>query len=191
MITVISGTNRKGSRCRAFAHKYYEFLSELIGKEEVSFLALEDIPQTWLSSAMYEEGGQHPDLTKIQDEYILPADGFVFISPEYNGSFPGVLKLFIDACSVRNYARNFKGKKAALVGVSTGRAGNLRGMSHLAGVLHYLGATTMPNQLPISSIAQLMNTAGEVTHEDTLIVMKKHAQEFAQFVGVLEGVKVR
>ncbi len=183
MITVISGTNRKGSRCRAFAYKYFEFLSEILGKKEVRFLALEDIPQNWLSSAMYEEAAQHPDLAKIQDEYILPAEGFVFFSPEYNGSFPGVLKLFIDACSVRNYSRNFKGKKAALVGVATGRAGNLRGMSHLAGVLHYLGVITMPNQLPISSIAQLMDISGEITHEETLVVMKMHAQEFAQFVG--------
>lgn len=183
MITVISGTNRKGSRCRAFAYKYYEFLSEVLGTKQVRFLALEDIPQTWLSASMYEDGGQHSDLAKIQDEYILPADGFVFISPEYNGSFPGILKLFIDACSVRNYARNFKGKKAALVGVATGRAGNLRGMSHLAGVLHYLGATTLPNQLPISSIAQLMNSSREVTHPETLAVMKTHAQEFAQFIG--------
>lgn len=183
MITVISGTNRKGSRCRAFAHKYYELLSEALGTKQVRFLALEDIPQTWLSSSMYEDGGQHPDLARIQDEYILPADGFVFISPEYNGSFPGILKLFIDACSVRNYARNFKGKKAALVGVATGRAGNLRGMSHLAGVLHYLGATTLPNQLPISSIAQLIDTNGQISHPETLTVMKMHTQEFAQFIG--------
>jgi chromate reductase len=188
MITVISGTNRKGSRCRAFAHKYYEFLSELLGKEQVRFLALEDIPQTWLSSAMYEEVGQHPDLARIQDEYILPAEGFVFISPEYNGSFPGILKLFIDACTIRNYAHNFKGKKAALIGVATGRAGNLRGMSHLAGVLHYLGASTLPNQLPISSIAQLIDASGQITHPETLAVMKMHAQEFAQFVGANRNV---
>jgi NAD(P)H-dependent FMN reductase len=167
---------------------YFVFLSELLGKEEVRFLALEDIPQNWLSSAMYEATAQHPDLAKIQDEYILPAEAFVFISPEYNGSFPGVLKLFIDACTIRQYALNFKGKKAALVGVATGRAGNLRGMSHLAGVLHYLGATTLPNQLPISSIAQLMDANGEITHPETLDVMKMHAQEFAQFVGA--GYKV-
>lgn len=182
MITVVSGTNRKGSRCKVFAQQYFEFLRGALGEEEVKFLALEDIPQSWLSADMYAEAGQDPELTAIQDEYILPARGFVFISPEYNGSFPGVLKLFIDACSIRKYAQNFKGKKAALVGVASGRAGNLRGMSHLAGVLHYLGTTTMPDQLPISQISNLLNDENQIVDEATLEVMQAHAKAFSQFV---------
>ncbi len=186
MITVISGTNRKGSRCKVFAQQYFEFLREQMGGEEVKFLALEDIPQAWLSAEMYSAEGQQHELTAVQDEYVLPARAFVFISPEYNGSFPGVLKLFIDACSVREYAKNFKGKKAALLGVASGRAGNLRGMSHLAGVLHYLGTATMPNQLPISQIGSLLDENDRIIDEDTLKVMKEHATAFSRFVH--EGV---
>lgn len=189
MITLISGTNRKGSRCKVFAEQYFLFLQEMLGEEEVKFLALEDISQEWLAADMYVEERQDPDLAAIQDEYILPASAFVFISPEYNGSFPGALKLFIDACSVREYARNFKGKKAALVGVATGRAGNLRGMSHLAGVLNYLGTVTMPDQLPISSIASLLDDNQKIVDQDTLAVMKSHAQAFARFVGAEQLVK--
>ena len=182
MITVISGTNRKGSRCKVFAQQYFEFLREAVGEEAVRFLALEDISQEWLAADMYIQERQDPELAAIQDEYVLPAQAFVFISPEYNGSFPGALKLFIDACSIRQYAANFKGKKAALVGVSTGRAGNLRGMSHLAGVLNYLGTVTMPDQLPISRIAELLNADMHITDEVTLAVMKAHAEEFVRFV---------
>lgn len=189
MITLISGTNRKGSRCKIFAEQYYRFLQEILGEDQVQFLALEDISQEWLAADMYIEERQDPGLGAIQDQYILPAQAFVFISPEYNGSFPGALKLFIDGCSVREYARNFKGKKAALVGVSTGRAGNLRGMSHLAGVLNYLGTVTMPDQLPISSIASLLDKKGNITDEDTLAVMKSHAKAFARFVGAEQLVK--
>jgi len=181
MITVISGTNRKGSRCKVFAEKYSKLLAKIV-EEEVKFLALEDIPHDWYQAAMYIEEGQQPSLTAIQDEYILPAQSFVFVSPEYNGSYPGTLKLFIDACSIRQYAKNFKGKKAALVGVASGRAGNLRGMSHLAGVLNYLGTTTLPNQLPISSISTLLDEQNEID-EDALSVMLAHAREFAEFLG--------
>ena len=180
MITVISGTNRKGSRCKVFAEKYSKLLSKIVDTE-VKFLALEDLPHDWYQAAMYFEDGQQPSLTAIQDEYILAADAFVFISPEYNGSYPGVLKLFIDACSIRRYADNFKGKKAALVGVATGRAGNLRGMSHLAGVLNYLGTTTMPNQLPISSIGVLVDDQNNLD-EETVAVMLQHAKDFAKFM---------
>jgi len=77
------------------------------------------------------------------------------------------VKLFIDACSIRNYADNFKGKKAAIVGVAAGRAGNLRGMEHLTGVLNYLGTTIMPNRLPISSIGGLLDEDKKLKDEAT------------------------
>lgn len=182
MTTVISGTNRKGSICKRYAEKYYALLSEILG-DEVQFLALEDIPHDWFSADMYASGRMTPTLAAIQDQYILPADSFVFVSSEYNGSFPGALKLFIDACTVREYARNFKGKKAALVGVASGRAGNLRGMHHLAGVLNYLGTTTLPDQLPISKANTLLDENREIADADTLKTLALHAQDFARFIG--------
>ena len=147
--------------------------------EEVKLLALENIPHDWFHEDMYNT--QSASLTKLQDEYILPADKFVFVTPEYNGGFPGSVKLFIDACSIREYSRNFKNKKAALLGVASGRAGNLRGMDHLAGVLNYLGTVTMPNKLPISQIKELKDKEGTIVDEDTLQVMEAHAKDFLAF----------
>jgi NAD(P)H-dependent FMN reductase len=181
MTTVISGTNRKGSICKAYAEKYYELLSEILG-DQVQFLALEDLPHDWFSPDMYAKGQMPPSLMAIQDQYILPADSFVFVSSEYNGSFPGALKLFIDACTVREYSRNFKGKKAALVGIASGRAGNLRGMHHLAGVLNYLGTTTLPDQLPISRADMLLDVNRQIADPDTIQALTRHAQDFAKFI---------
>lgn len=178
MITVISGTNRSGSACLAFAKQYEALLREKTA-EEVRLLALEHIPHDWFTEAMYTE--QAPSLATLQDEFILPASKLVIVSPEYNGSFPGVLKLFIDACSVRAYSKNFGGKKAALVGVATGRAGNLRGMEHLTGILNYLGTTVMPDKLPISRISALRAENGEVADEATLKVLSEHASQFVDF----------
>lgn len=178
MITVISGTNRKNSECLRFAQLYYDML-KANSDEKVKLLALENIPHDWFHEEMYTT--QSASLTKLQDEYILPADKFVFFIPEYNGGFPGTVKLFIDACSIRAYNRNFKGKKAALLGVASGRAGNLRGMDHLAGVLNYLGTITMPNKLPISQIKQLKDEEGAITDQNTLEAMEAHAKDFLAF----------
>ncbi len=82
---------------------------------------------------------------------------------------------------MREYFHNFDGKKAALIGVATGRAGNLRGMEHLTGVLNYLGTIVMPNKLPISRISKLKNGNGEIADEETLKVMDAHAREFLAF----------
>lgn len=178
MITVISGTNRKNSECLEFARLYCEMLRQKTALE-IKLLALEDINYAWIHPDMYAT--QAPELARLQDEYLLYAEKVVYVTPEYNGSFPGVLKLFIDACSVRAYKATFKGKKAALVGVATGRAGNLLGMDHLTGVLHHMGTIVMPNRLPISRIRDLQNEGGEIIDPATIAVMEQHVMEFLGF----------
>jgi NAD(P)H-dependent FMN reductase len=183
MITVISGTNNKGSNTKVFAQHYFELLQARTD-QEVKFLALEDIASDWFHPNMYASGELSPSLIAVQDEYILPAEQFVIFSPEYNGGFAGALKLFIDACSVRQYADNFKGKQIALLGVAAGRAGNLRGMEHLTGIFNYLGAHIMPNRLPISQINKILShDKTAIQDEGTLKVMAEHAEEFLQFIG--------
>ena len=154
MITIVSSTNRKQSEALQFARHYEQRLREKTD-QEVKLLALENIPHDWFHPDMYAKGGQSESLSALQDEYLLPAEKFVFIIPEYNGGVPGALKLFIDGCSVRAYKPTFKGKKAALVGIATGRAGNLRGMDHMTDILHHVGTVVLRNELPISSIERI------------------------------------
>ena len=180
MITVISGTNRKNSGCLTFATKYQQLLRAHTD-EPVKLLALEQIPHDWFHAEMYSRKGQSESLACIQDEYMLPAGKFVFLIPEYNGGFPGSVKLFIDACSVRKYKQTFMGKKAALVGIATGRAGNLRGMDHMAGVLNHVGIVVMPDKMPISRIEELMDDDGEITDAATLALLEKHARALIEF----------
>ena len=180
MITVISGSNRKNSECKGFALKYAEFLRKNTA-EDVAFLALEDIEHDWFHPRMYEKGKQTESLSQIQDKYMLPATKMVWVTPEYNGSFPGSVKLFLDACSVRKYSQTFKGKKATLVGIASGRAGNLLGMAHLNTVLNHVGIIVMPNRLPISRIDELMDEERNITDEETLRTMEKHAKDFIAF----------
>jgi chromate reductase, NAD(P)H dehydrogenase (quinone) len=180
MITVISGTDRKKSESLNFAKKYVEIISNKTD-EVVKLLALEDVAHDWWHTGMYEDNGQTLTLSQLQDEYMLPADKFIYITPEYNGSFPGVLKLFLDACSVRAYKATFKNKKAALVGVATGRAGNLRGMDHLTGILNHLGTIVMPNKLPISRINILQDENSNITDEAVIRSIEKHVDEFLAF----------
>jgi chromate reductase, NAD(P)H dehydrogenase (quinone) len=178
MITIISGSNRQQSECLQFAKIYQNFIQQKT-TEEVKLLALEQIPHDWFHPDMYDY--QSESLRKIQDEYMIPADKFIYVTSEYNGSFPGAVKLFIDACSVREYRRTFKGKKAALAGVATGRAGNLRGMDHLTGVLNHVGTIVLPNKLPISRINDLKNGAGDVIDADALKAIEAQVEEFLAF----------
>lgn len=107
---------------------------------------------------MYDKTGQHPYISDIQDNILLPSRLWVIISPEYNGSYPGILKLLIDALSIRRYKETFSGKKAVLIGVATGRAGNFRVHGTPDRFAHYLNILVMPNKLPISSVDQYIDT---------------------------------
>lgn len=60
------------------------------------------------------------------------------MTPEYNRSFPGVLKNAIDIAS-RPWGKNsFAGKPAGVIGASSGKIGTAMAQQHLRNVLSYL-----------------------------------------------------
>jgi len=178
MITVISGTNRSDSNSRIIAALLRDQLISL--GEDVAFIDLADIGQDVLSEGMYQDSGQSPWIASVQNEYLIPSDHWVIVSPEYNGSFSGVLKLFVDAVSVRKYKETFAGKKVSLVGVASGRAGNLRGLDHLTGIFNYLKMLVMPLTLPISSVEKLI-TKDRVVSDLLLETIRQYALEIQEF----------
>lgn len=180
MITVISGTNRRNSRTRKIAEAYCHMLAQNT-EEECKFLALEDLPPEFISNMMYETGFQNKALAQIQDEYFTPADKLVFVVPEYNGSIPGIFKLFIDAISVRNYDANFRNKKVSLIGVATGRGGNIRGLDHLTTSLNYLKMVIFPDRYPISNVAEVLDETGIIKDFKLQKELELHASDFIAF----------
>ncbi|MDC3210628.1 MAG: NAD(P)H-dependent oxidoreductase [Saprospiraceae bacterium] len=180
MITIISGTNRKGSATEKFA-KYFFKLVKSKTKQPVKYFSLQKLPEDMLHVGMYTEKKQSKKLRKIQEEVMIPAEKFIFVSPEYNGSFPGVLKLFLDACSIHEYKSTFKGKKAGLVGIASGRSGNLRGMDHLSCVLNHVGTEVMGAKLPISQCENLIDEKGEISDKSTLQAIESHVDAFLTY----------
>ncbi|MGB4959783.1 MAG: NAD(P)H-dependent oxidoreductase [Saprospiraceae bacterium] len=178
MITVISGTNRPNSKTELIARQCCQLLKSI--DENVRYIDLQNLNIDMIGPQMYLDDGQHPYIAQIQEEILIPSDQWLIVSPEYNGSFPGILKLFIDALSVRRSKETFSSKRAALIGVATGRAGNFRGMEHLTGILNYLNVIVMPNKLPISSIHHFLGSAGEPDVETNELLLQ-FVKEMVQF----------
>ncbi len=170
MITIISATNRPNSSTKKIAFACLQLLE----KQGVvpKLFSLEQLSPDMKFIDLY--GKQSDKFQQLLEEYIILAEKFVFIIPEYNGSFPGILKLFMDAI----HPDINRGKKAALVGVSSGRAGNLRGMDHFTSILHYLSIHVHPNKLPISSVLTLLDESGKLKDEYTIKVLDKQLKEF-------------
>ncbi len=181
MITVFSGTNRRNSLSRKLAEQVFEIFKANTN-EVVEFFSLEDLPDDILHIDMYGSGNQSAALSAIQDKLFIPSNKLYFVIPEYNGSYPGILKLFIDACSIRAYKETFHGgKKAALLGVASGRAGNLRGLEHFTGVLNYLHISVMPPNQPISRIESLIVEENKIIDPTILSEIENHVKKFIAY----------
>lgn len=180
LITIVSCTNRLESNSLLVA-KHYEKILESLTKEKVHFLDLAKIDLMEYSNLLYAEEDVSASLSKIQQHMMIPSSKFVFIVPEYNGGMPGILKLFIDAMSVKDCDATFLMKKACLTGVSSGRAGNLRGMDHLTGILNYLQVVVFPNRLPISNVGSILNKDGIIQNVETQSAIQKQMDEFLRF----------
>jgi len=173
MITIISSTNRTGSSTLKVA-KFYQKQLQTSGVE-AGLLSLADLPPNLIQSDLY--GNRSKEFEVIQD-IVSKTEKFIFIIPEYNGSFPGVLKVFIDAC---DFPQSFYNKKAALVGVSSGKYGNVRGIDHFTGVCHYIHINVMSLKLHISSIHKELDADDNLYKPDTLKYVTEQLEKFVAF----------
>lgn len=166
MLTIISGSNRDDNTTKKVALEYQRLLKEKNITSRI--FSLDEINSTLRNDLFI----------KAELEMLVPAQKFIIIMPEYNGSYPGILKLMIDNSDVKNAWSN---KKVLLTGVSTGRAGNLRGMDHLTGVLLHMKLLVHPNRLPISVVDKLMDEHFRFTDAYTLKAIHTQLDEFINF----------
>ncbi len=169
---IISATNRPNSNTEIIANYYKNLLNEQGQDSEI--FSLSSLPSN-LMDIYYTR--PHADFDAVQ-QLIYKHNKFVFVIPEYNGSFPGLLKLFMDACK---FPESFSGKKAALVGIASGKYGNIRGVEHFTGICNYAGMAVLPQRMHVPLIHKMMNEAKEVIDEDTIKFLKQQSGAFIKF----------
>ena len=134
-IAVIVGSLRKDS----FNRKLATALAAL-APSDFSFehVRIDDLPHY----NQDDDGNQAASVKRLKTE-ISAAQGLLFVTPEYNRSFPGVLKNAIDHAS-RPYGQSaWGGKPAGVIGVSVGAIGTALAQQHMRNVLAYLDVPTL------------------------------------------------
>lgn len=174
MIAIVVGTNRLGSRTRAVA-EYYKKLLEAYNNA-CRLVDLAELPADFVFSALYRNNGKN-ELFNIFSNQMDEAHKYVFVVPEYNGSFPGVLKAFIDGMS---YPNGFIHKKCALVGISDGVQGNAIGLSHLTDVFSYLGMNVLAQKVRIPFMKKNF-VDGQISDSFIESLIKEQAQLLINF----------
>lgn len=105
---------------------------------------------------------------------ILAADAILFATPEYNYSVPGGLKNAIDWAS-RPYGQSaWRGKTAAIMGVSVGNFGTARAQYDLRKILVTLEmpAVVQP-EVMIGNAAERFDDSGRLTDERSRQLIQK------------------
>lgn len=171
--TIISGTNRLNSMSRHMAEAYAKLMNEQNYPNQLK--NLEYIPEEAVLDAVYRKGDNR--MRTFAHSIFNESERFVLVVPEYNASMPGILKLVIDCCD----PAIFKGKKCALIGISSGRAGNIRGLDHVTTILNYLQVEVYSMKLPFSQIFNLVDSNKEIVDENTLITLKNQIEGFQKF----------
>lgn len=150
VVAILSATHRPDSYTRRVALYLAREIEAMGGNYH--FTDFQVLPQDFLYSDLF---GRRSESFSAIIELLESCGTWIWVVPEYNGSFPGVVKVFIDALP----REIFKGRRAGLVGLSDGRFGNLRGLDHLSGILHYCGMEISPFRAHLMHIRTHWNEA--------------------------------
>jgi chromate reductase len=170
-ILVIGGSLRGGSHTRALAR------------------AAVDLAPADAAVDLYDELGSLPpyDADADADEApepvrslrrrIAAADGVLFVTPEYNGSIPGVLKNAIDWASRPHRAAALSGKTVATAGASPSSYGARWALDDLRRVLGIAGAHVVDEDLSVPNVHEAL-ADGALTDADVRQRLRRHVETF-------------
>lgn len=173
-IIIVCSTNRNDSVSSQLAVVYGQLLEAQNCPYEIIDLA--DLPSDFAFSALYDKAGKNDHFNRFR-ELMAAARKFAFVVPEYNGSFPGVLKTFIDGLK---FPDSFKRKKCALVGISAGIQGAGLALSHLTDIFHYCGMEVLSLKPKLSHINKNF-VDGEITNPLYRQLLEEQAEHLIAF----------
>ncbi|MGC9942485.1 MAG: NADPH-dependent FMN reductase [Verrucomicrobiota bacterium] len=179
MITLVVGTNRPGSSTRKVAAEIERIYSDL--QVPLHVLDLATLPPEIFSPDSYAE---KPKSFHPFSEAILQSTGLHVVTPEYNGSVPGVLKYFID---MLKFPESFENRPVCFTGLAAGDWGALRPVEQLQAIFIYRNAHIYPIRVFLPQIYKLLDDSGKI--KDAELFERLHAQAagFVKFVAKIKS----
>lgn len=130
---------------------------------DVTYIDLRDFPMPLFDEDLEGREGMPENAQKFK-ALMLANQGLLIASPEYNSSFTPVLKNAIDWASRPQPGEGmlaaFNHKVAAIMSVSPGGLGGLRGLVHLRSLLENINVMVIPDQKAIAQAFEAFNPDG-------------------------------
>ncbi len=178
MMTLIVGTNRPGSSTRKVAAEIEEIYRAMNIPLRVLDLA-QLPPEVFLPNAYAEK----PKSFAPFADAVLQASGLIVVTPEYNGSVPGVLKYFID---LLKFPESFEKRPVCFVGLAAGMWGALRPVEQLQMIFGYRNAYLFPERVFLPKVFELLDVSGRIKDAELVERLRTQQQGFVEFVRKLK-----
>lgn len=178
---IISGTNRPQSRSKQVAQIVQKIYSDL--GEKVEIMDLAELPYSELTGHHYAGGAADPWVQAISK--VNSSEGLIFVVPEYNGSFPGALKYFVDHWK---YPESFEFRPMCFIGLG-GLFGGLRPVEQLQQVMGYRNSFQYPERVFLMNIFKTLKD-GQIEDAVATQLLKSQASGFQAFVKALESQSI-
>jgi NAD(P)H-dependent FMN reductase len=179
MIQVLVGTNRTGSRSEQFAQNICKKLKANGADAEV--MNLSEIDWSEMNHHTYGSDAVPPSVKKMMLK-INASDGLYIVCPEYNGSFPGALKMFIDYW---DFPASFEKRPVCFTGMG-GIFGGLRPVEHLQQVFGYRNSFIFPERVFLRNVWEVMTKEGEVADDLMTTLIDQQITNFTKFIEALK-----
>lgn len=120
-------------------------------------------------------------LTEIHNK-LQAADGFIFLTAEYNHSVPPALKNLMDY-----FREEYFFKPSGIISYSASPFGGVRAAEHLKNILLELKTPPIPTALAISKVHNSLDDNGNSENGDYERRSKKFLDEFAWYMAALKA----
>ena len=185
-LLAFAGSTRKGSYNQAILDVAVEGARE--AGAEVTVISLTDYEMPIFNEDDESEHGIHANAQAFKD-LLMAHDGFLIATPEYNSSYPALLKNAIDWASRMAEGEKplqaYKGKIAGIMAASPGGLGGMRALAALRLLLENIGTMVLPNQRSVASAGELVDDNGKLTDEKTIKFLKNLGRETADMAAKL------
>lgn len=175
-IPIISGTIRPGNYTSKAANFVFEE-SKKIEEIETILLKPDDFNLPFDGNNLEVRDPKYSEITKR-------ADGFFIVTPEYNHSFPGTLKRFIDS-----ELGNYKHKPVAFGGVSDGILGGARAIEALVVTVRAMELVVMKKDLRFPMVDKLFGEDGKMVKDKVEKYQEYVAASFKDLIWMAKTLK--
>lgn len=181
-VVILLGSVRIGRQSHKVAHYLKKVLAARGFETDLIDLAKEALPIL---------GMQDDDLRLVQtvrdtSERLHQGDGLLLVTPEYHGSFSGVLKNALDY-----FWAEFQRKAIGVIAVSSGKLGGTSAANQLQQVVLNLGGVALPAKLLVPEVQISFDEDAEPLNDKIVKRTEKFLDEFLWFADAVYQKKLK